>query len=197
MKKVLLVIACALVAISASAQIKIEGGVNLGGYNKGTLKGFSGSAGFFVNALYDIKLGDNGQEYFFLETGVGFLANNIKDNKNSSIINTSWVQIPVLFGSDFSLGNGYLTAALGVYYGRGVSGKIKNGGASMDIMNNSTSVTNIFAKNDLGFAFKFGYTFNSGIGILAGYEHGLLNLGANGGDIKSYVLNLGVSYKFF
>ena len=190
MKKVFLVIACALVAISASAQFKIEAGAGLGGYSK--MSGFTNGAGFFANALYDIDLGASGNENYFLETGVGFLANNIKDNSNGSKVNTSWIKIPVLFGSDFVAGNGYLTAAIGLYYARGIAGSISNGGVSLNVMGD------IFKQNDFGFEGKLGYTFSKGFGLFVSYEHGLANIAAQANsEAKTNVLSFGLSYKFF
>ena len=196
MKKLILAFACALVAISASAQFKVEAGGNIGGYSKDS--GFNESLGYFANALYDINIGDIDREHFFIETGIGFLANNIQDSDNSSLVNTSWIKVPVLIGSDYSIGGGYLTAAAGIYYGRGVSGKIENSGVSLDIMNNDIEEINIFKKNDFGLEGKAGYTLHMGLGFFLAYQYGLLNVAAQShSEATTDVVSLGISYKFF
>ena len=196
MKKTILTLVCVLAGISASAQFKIEAGGNFGGYNK--MEELSGYFGYFANVLYDINVGSSDNENYFIETGVGYLTNNISDSDNNSLASTTWVKIPVLFGSDFCIGKGYLTASAGLYYARGISGKIENSGVSLDIMNNEVSAINIFGKNDFGVEGKAGYTFGMGLGIFLGYQYGLLNLAAqSGSQATSDILFFGISYKLF
>lgn len=195
MKKVLLTIACAIIAISASAQLKVEAGVNIGGFSK--MSGFNSAPGFFINGLYDIPVGSSSSEAFYIETGLGFLMNNVKDQDNGSGVKTSWLKVPVLFGSDHQIGNGNIIAALGVYYAYGLSGKIDNSGIALDIMHNSTEAVNVFKQHDFGVECKAGYAFGMGLGVFIDYQLGLANIAAQPhSDAKSDIFALGLNFKF-
>lgn len=195
MKKVLLTIACAVIAISASAQIKVEAGAAFGGFNK--MSGFSSAPGFFINGLYDIGIGSRDRENVYIETGIGYLMNAVKDDSNGSNCKTSWLKVPVLLGSDFHAGNGELNAAVGLYYAYGLAGKIDNSGVALDIMHNSTEAVNIFKPHDFGFEAKVGYTFGMGVGIFVDYVTGLANIAAQSySDAKTNVFGIGVNFKF-
>lgn len=195
MKKVFLTIVCAAIAVSASAQLKIEAGVDFGGFNK--MSGFNTAPGFFVNGLYDIPVGSRDREAFYVETGIGFLMNNVEDSSNGSGVKTSWLKVPVLFGSDYQIGKGALTAAVGVYYAYGLAGKIDNSGVALDIMHNGTEAINIFKPHDFGVEAKAGYTFGMGLGIFVDYQLGIANIAAQSySDAKTDIFGIGLNFKF-
>lgn len=196
MKKLFIVLAAALIAFSANAQLRVEGGLSLGGYNKND--NFNAKAGFVGRVLYDFSVGASASgEEFFLSVGAGYLMNNSQVKNDSGNCITNWLQVPVTFGSFYKLGSGSLYGALGVYYAYCLSGKVTNNGNSINIVSNDISSVNVFKRNDFGYMAQFGYVFPMNLGIYFGYNGGFLNIAAqSNSNAKNSIIEIGVLYKF-
>lgn len=196
MKKIVIILAAAMIAVGASAQVRLEGALSLGNYNKSS--DFNSKAGFIGRVLYDFSLGNSASnEAFFLSTGAGFVMNNTQPKGNDGNFTCNWLQVPVTFGSFYPVGTGNLYASLGLYYAYALSGKITNGGVSMDVLRNSTSAINVIKPHDFGGMVQIGYVLPINIGLYVGYNRGFINIAAqDDSEAKNKILEFGLLYKF-
>lgn len=199
MKKIILTIAIALAAaFSANAQLRIEGALTLGNYEKPdgfssiVSQGFDPAASFAARAFYDYNLNVNGLDGLMLSAGAGVLSNTIADKNNSSKFNTTWIQVPVTVGEYYQFGAGALYAAVGLYYGYCISGKVYNSTVSIDAKDG------LIKSNDFGYIAQVGYALPMNLGIYCGYTNSLINIADLGGsgNMRNKVFEIGLFYKF-
>lgn len=197
MKKLFIVLAAALISVSALAQVRIEGALSFGGYNK--TDEFKSKAGFAGRVFYDFSIGTNpAGEDFFIAAGAGYMMNNVAvKNTSDGKFTCHWLQVPVMFGSYYPLGAGNLYGALGVYYAYGLSGKTSGSGVSLEVIHNETSAVNILKANDFGYIGQIGYVLPMGIGAYFGYEGGFINIASQpSSEAKNRLIEIGLLYKF-
>lgn len=197
MKKLFVVIAAALVAISASAQVRLEGSLSLGGYNKNS--GFNSKVGFNGRVLYDFGIGSSASgEDFMISVGAGLLMNNTSTKgTNSGNFNCNWLQVPVTVGSFYPIGKCNLYAAVGVYYAYAISGKVISNSASLDVIRNEASSLNIIKPHDFGWLAQIGIALPCKLGFYIGYNRGFLNIAAQpDSEARNSIGEVGLLYKF-
>ena len=174
MKRLNLTIAALALTISLAAQVRIDAGMSIGGYN-GTTLNYSARTGFTGGVYYDFKyssFGDsNSGEY--LSAGLQFTQTNYDSNQMEG--STSWLQLPVLTRTKCGLSeNLYLYADAGMFGGYA--------------LNNKTTMTWSYdgrlVETDLSDCvrnFNFGIIGGVGLGyrsfsILVQWQRGVLNL---------------------
>lgn len=185
----------AIICVTASAQFKVETGINWGGYIPNT--SYRGTVGTFARGLYDFRLGsDVVNDHLYIETGVGYLLNRARNAVDDGMLNAHWLQVPVLFGTDRSTDGGGLFADFGVYYGYCVSAlddgydvRVKKGKSDYD------KYVRFYKPHDFGIIGHIGYRFEMGLGIGLTYQYGLLDLHVNS-KMNTSVLALSLSWRF-
>lgn len=195
MKKIILTIAIALAAaFSANAQLRVEGALTLGNYVKPdgfsiVDNGFIPASSYAARVFYDYDLHTNG---LMLSAGAGILSNTIADKDNESKFNTTWLQVPVTIGEYYQLGRGSLYAAVGLYYGYCLSGKVYNSTISIDAKDG------LLKSHDFGYLAQVGYALPMNLGIYCGYSSSIINIADldGNGNMKNKVFEIGLFYKF-
>ncbi|MCQ2157968.1 MAG: transporter [Bacteroidales bacterium] len=183
MKKLFIISAALLIAVTASAQLKIEAAGNFGGLSNSASsnnpsssfsKAMKSGFGFSGGLMYDINLLNN---VLFLEPGVKYILNNMTIKDINEKMQTQWIQVPLSVG--YGSSNGGFEAFLGLYYGRALKQDFE------------------FNKNDFGFNAKIGYAFPVGLGIFFSYERGFLDLSqVSGYRAFNNLANFGLYFKF-
>ena len=185
MKKLFTIAVALFIAVSASAQLKIEVGGNYGGFSNNAnswnpagsfLSSVKSDFGFSGGIMYDINLLNN---ILFLEPGVNYVMNNITIKDLNEKMKTQWIQIPLSVGYSSNVGFGSIDAFLGLYYGRAV----KQDGD--------------FSNNDFGVNAEFGYALPAGLGLFVNYKRGFLDLSKTSGyRAFSKLVSFGLYFKF-
>lgn len=186
MKKLILVIAISLAALSANAQLKLEVAGNYGGYTNNkqafivTDKYYSSGIGFNGGVLFDIPITED--KNFYFEPGVYYLMSNISYKGTNNRYKTHWVQVPLSLGVDLPLGPIAIICGGGLYYGRAVSG---------------ANLGNVMLKkNDFGFLLKAGLGLTKHVGLFVAYNRGLIDISDTPGTIaRSTALRFGLWVK--
>lgn len=191
MKKIILTIAVVFATVfSANAQLKIQGGMTLGGYAKND--NFTAAPSFMARAMYDFDLGGA-----CIGIGAGFLSNNSKVLNDNGNFVTSWIQIPVAVSYYYQLGKGSFYSSAGLYYGRALSGKVKSGSTTLEVINNEIAAINIIKPNDFGYLAQVGYITPINLGIYVGYNGGFLNIAAqSSSSARNSIAEIGLMYRF-
>ena len=107
-------------------------------------------------------------------------------------------EIPVYALGQWNCGNGRVYAGIGPYAALGFSAKYDNNDFDLYEEIGSTDKSTL-RRFDFGFGATFGYEFNNGIQINAGYKIGVLNAMDTGSDDASMLpqaISLGVGYRF-
>ncbi len=191
-----------MAVMSASAQFRLEAGLTLGAYTKMSSE-MSPKAGFYANALYDIKVTESASTAEYIEVGVGFYQNNV-DVKSQLYVGskigdatTNWLNVPVVSRTSIRAGIGTFDVCLGFYYAYGISGKINADNVSLDVMKEDNGYR-IFNSHDFGLVYGLGYTFDFGLGIQVGSQRGIVNIanGDAGLSARSRIWKVGACYFF-
>lgn len=185
MKKLFTIVATLFIAVSASAQLKIEVGGNYGGFSNNAssrnpansfLRAVKSDFGFTGGVMYDINLLNN---VLFLEPGVNYVMNNVIIKDINEKMQTQWIQIPLSVGYSTNVGFGSFDAFIGLYYGRAV----KQDGD--------------FNENDFGFTAKAGYALPMGLGLFINYKRGFIDLSKTSGyRAFSNLVSFGLYFRF-
>jgi hypothetical protein len=219
MKKIFtLLLASSFILSNADAQTKfnVKAGVNRSGWSGDEISNFnnllefadgyvntSNKTGFYAGVSAEIPLSNS----FALEGGLGYslkgysLKGNIAADKleflgagASANLNSHYIDMPVYLKAN--IGEGFH-----VYAGPQVSYLLKNdlrvkaGALGFNLFNQNYDVTDQFNKVDVALSGGVGYTFNNGVTINAGYDHGLSRLDKNG-NMNAYNRNVKVGLGF-
>jgi hypothetical protein len=219
MKKIFtLLLASSFILSNADAQTKfnVKAGVNRSGWSGDAISNFnnllefadgyvntSNKTGFYAGVSAEIPLSNS----FALEGGLGYslkgysLKGNIAADKleflgagASANLNSHYIDMPVYLKAN--IGEGFH-----VYAGPQVSYLLKNdlrvkaGALGFNLFNQNYDVTDQFNKVDVALSGGVGYTFNNGVTINAGYDHGLSRLDKNG-NMNAYNRNVKVGLGF-
>lgn len=178
MKKVLCFVISALVALSASSQIRIEAGTSIGGF-RGTTGNYSETAGITAGAFYDF--GFQGNPYEFLAIGLQYTENGYESSGMDGKV--SWVQLPIESRSKIAISdNLFLYVDAGLFFGYALS-------RSANVYWKYDSTPVVTDISDSVRKFNFGTTAGVGLGIgrisfRFNWQRGFLNLmGPTPGDV--------------
>ena len=194
MKKLILVIASALVTFVASAQIRfgVKGGVNIANISySGTesqppfqsITGYNGGAFIVLPLTSKFSLQP---EVVYSTQGTSFNSQNMEVK-----VNYNYLNIPILFKYHHASG---LFAETGPQFGYLISAKDISGDLSGDIKSSTQS-------SDFSWVFGLGYKIPIiNIGVDARYNLGLTNIdkdaSAGAGTLKNSVFQFGLFYIF-
>ena len=180
MKKIIFLALIALMALPASAQIRIEAGTSIGGF-RGTPTNYRAKAGITASVFYDIGFNDLPHE--FLAVGLQYTENGYEASGMDGKV--SWIQLPVESHTRIELADRFpLFVDAGLFFGFALSRKT-NVYWKYD---SSPVVTDI---SDSIRRFNFGTTVGIGLGldrfsIRVNWQRGFLNLmGPTPGDVFS------------
>lgn len=211
MKKILLVLVCAICTLTASAQYAsdasgsffsteksdqpvtfgIRGGVNFAKISQSS-DGYSLSTknytGFNVGVSVDIPM----MQSLYLQSGLYYTVKGAKIEEMDC--NPSYLEIPVLASYRYNFTDAVqLQINVGPYFAYGIGGKWKDAedDTEGDFFDDSTK------KFDAGLAFGGGITF-SHIYVGLNYDLGLMNIMKDSGDAsaKNRSLSINVGYNF-
>ena len=179
MKKILCLAVFALMALSASAQIRIEAGTSIGGF-RGTPLENKAKAGITAGAFYDI--GFQGNPYESLAVGLQYTENGYEAKGMDGKV--SWLQLPVESHTKIALNDNFsLLVDAGVFIGYALKRS-----TNVYWTDSTPVVTDI---SDSVRKFNFGGSFGLGMGLgkfnfRINWQRGLLNLmGPTPGDVYS------------
>lgn len=165
----------------------------------------SGRTGFHAGGFANIPLGSG----FSIEPGVyysqkGFtMKGDLQLNKMEFLgakataqVQSHYIDIPVLVKAEIVKG-------LEVYAGPQVSILAKNnlrlqaGALGFNVLNRNVDISDNFNTTDVAIAGGLSYTFDNGLSINGGYDHGLSRLDKNG-QFNAYNRNfkVGIGFKF-
>lgn len=190
-KLVLCAILLAATAVTAVAQEKATFGVRAGMNISNLSVKLDGES-----VTSDSRIGYNlGFSYqlpvvskLFLETGLNLSTRGAKVNggftgetEDSDLkINMLYVQLPVAISWHFDLNKVSLQPFVGVYYGLGVSGKMKAGDQKMDLFKEIKIEEDVepqmLKRSDFGVRFGVGAAFCQKYYVSVGYDLGMSNL---------------------
>ena len=180
MKKIICLTLVALMALSASAQIRIEAGTSIGGF-RGTQLEYKAKAGITAGAFYDI--GFQGNPYEFLAVGLQYTENGYEAKGMDGKV--SWIQLPIESRTKIALNDKLsLIIDAGAFFGYA----LKRSTNVYWKYDSSPVVTDI---SDSVRKFNFGGSFGLGMGLgkfnfRINWQRGLLNLmGPTPGDVYS------------
>lgn len=222
MKKLFVVIICAIMALSVSAQRassssssffsteKAESGVRFGiraGLNLSTLSLVEDNhtyttdsrAAWHVGAIVDIPL----MQSLYVQSGLYFMNKGGKETEEEDYKVTyspMYLEIPVLASYRYDFGStAQLQINVGPYFAYGVGGKVKmehDGEEESDDFFHEDSAK----KFDCGLQFGAGVTFASHYYLGFAYDLGLSNIAKNSGDSdgkiknRSWMISLGYTF---
>ncbi|TCN70712.1 porin family protein [Acetobacteroides hydrogenigenes] len=206
MKKVFLVVAIALAAVAANAQVKFGPKVGL---NFSTMSskggGFSADAkmrtGYQIGMVFQGDIAPN----VFVQPSILFSSKGSKyDNGLIEKVVANYIDVPVNFGYRINLGGANLNLLAGPYFAYGVGGKVTS---TLDVILGKITVEedikwgsdkdkDHFKPFDMGINLGGGVEFNS-FQVSLQYGFGLLNINPNS-DItnKNGVLSLSAAFLF-
>lgn len=205
MKKLALVLVCALVAHVGFAQITIDPQVGLNFAKERTVVGdddatqSDAAVGFSGGVGVNIPLNSNG---LYLKPGLYYqkLGGETKDAGVTTTVNLHYLSVPANLGYRYQIGNaGSIFAEAGPYAGYAIDGNTEiEGGADGDVkedisFGDETDEVNRF---DWGFDFGIGYETPWGVYVKGGYNLGLGNL-SNVEDVTATNRNwnVGIGYR--
>lgn len=204
MKKILLLVCCAFIGMSATAQNEAYWGVRAGYTNSkikaaasGESMSYGSKSGFQLGVSYNLPL--MRKTPLYLETGLYYTSrgtnNFVMFDSNVEYgamgnIRTSYLQLPVLLSYHFKIGKSFsIQPYAGVYYALGISGKMKNA-YSIEVRNGGEDIqpvddvkvfkkdednNQLFKRSDFGLRFGVGFTMKQ-MYLGAGYDLGLTNI---------------------
>ena len=170
-------------------------------------------ASLYIGGIVDLPIGDT----WSIQPGITFVGKGNQVNQvapNSSNVLTTekytpfYIEIPVNLIAKFRVNIGQIFAGAGPYYAYGILGEytppaptaeglkagITTGGPSTNVFTSSGSKD--LSRTDWGFNFLLGFQLNTGMGILAGYNLGLINIDASSSSKKNSAISIGLSYLF-
>lgn len=187
MKKVVLLLSSAVLALSSFAQ-KDDKTLTFGvkaGLNMASISGTGSSdaesiIGFNVGGFANYKLSDN----LSLQPELFYSAEGAKSKSASVTTNLGFINLPVLV--KYSFGESKFSAFAGPQLGFLLSAKA--GDTDIKDMINGTNFSGVFGT---------GYQFTSNLGVNLRYQLGLSNLSkVDGFESKSNVFGISVGYSF-
>ena len=221
MKKIftlLLVSAFVYTNVDAQTKFNVKAGINRSGWQGDAVNNFnnllefadgyintSTKTGFYAGVSAEIPLSNA----FALEGGLGYslkgysMKGNIAADKLDFLgagatanLNSHYIDMPVYLKAN-------ITEGLHVFAGPQVSYLVKNdlrvraGAMGFNLFNQKYDVTDQFNKVDVALSGGLGYTFNNGLTLQAGYDHGLSRIDKNG-NMNAYNRNVkvGVGFRF-
>lgn len=212
MKKILLILAAALMAASASAQrhekniMGVRAGLNVASY---TASAGSVSISSNSRAAWHIAFSDqillSERLPFYLETGMGVssrggIFDTMYDDLDSDDVwmtaRPLYLQIPVLVNYHFNIKDVVtIQPFAGLYYGLGICGKLKDKYSGMKV--NAFSDEGGLKRSDLGVRLGAGVVWNR-IYFGLGYDIGCLNVMKEdiGATLRNNCFTLSVGYNF-
>lgn len=161
--------------------------------------------GFYAGGFADIPLSGS----FSIEPGVYYsqkgyqIKGDLKMDKLDMIganatatLQSHYIDMPVLLKAEVAKG-------LRIYAGPQVSYLVKDnlnlraGALGFDLLNTNMDVTDQFRKVDMSLVGGVGYTFENGLSIEAGYDHGLSRVDKNS-NFKSFnrTFKVGLGFRF-
>lgn len=211
MKKILLILAAALMTVPASAQryekniMGVRAGLNVASY---TASAGSVSISSDSRAAWHIAFSDqillSERLPFYLETGLGVSSRGGKfagvdfdtDEAASVSARPLYLQIPVLVNYHFNIKDVVtIQPFAGLYYGLGICGKLKETSSGMKV--NAFSDEGGLKRSDLGVRLGAGVVWNR-IYFGLGYDIGCLNVMKEdiGATLRNNCFTLSVGYNF-
>lgn len=191
MKKILFTLALLLAAaFSANAQLKVEAGVGFADYRNNNA--FNPRVGFNGGVLYDWSVGSSGVEDMYMEFGLRYAMKNVcLRNDKSATYDLSWLEVPIIFGSDWNFTSSFgLYAGAGLYYGFDLTQKI--GGTNV-----LDTIYQISKRHDFGWCIDLGLRFARHFGIGLNLTSGFLDIAAlPDATIRTSNFAILASYKF-
>lgn len=217
-KLVLCAILLAATAVTAVAQEKatfgVRAGMNISNLSiqiDGESVDLDSRIGYNLGFSYQLPVVSK----LFLETGLNLSTRGAKvgsdnplfegDGQETVKFNMLYVQLPVAISWHFDLNKVSLQPFVGVYYGLGVSGKMKQGDQKMDLFKETTIDEDVepqmFKRSDFGVRFGVGAAFCRKYYVSVGYDLGMCNLVkdkemASEGKFKNGNLFISVGYNF-
>lgn len=199
-KKLLITFVFILAVLPASAQLlpfslEVRGGLNRSEPSVKHGDNIKEVFSYRADAVLDFKMGLG----LFTRTGLTLTEKNAKSSyrdeyeSESEKIKAQYLQIPAMVGYKLGIPMvGSVNVAGGMYFGYGIGGKSNYSNKEYDqngdiIDSDSGKINtfgNVYKRFDTGLAVSAGVEF-SRITFNVGYEHGLLNVAKNDGNIKN------------
>ncbi|MCQ2150989.1 MAG: PorT family protein [Bacteroidales bacterium] len=179
MKKILCLALFALMALSASAQIRIEAGTSIGGFKGTSSLEYKAKAGITAGAFYDI--GFQGNPYEFLAVGLQYTENGYEAKGMDGKV--SWIQLPVESRTKIAMNNNIsLLVDAGVFFGYALK-RSANVYWTYDSTPVVTDISDSVRKFNLGGSFGLGLGLGK-FSLRFNWQRGILNLmGPTPGDV--------------
>jgi opacity protein-like surface antigen len=216
MKKYFLTIALVAMAVSVSAQIKLDGivGLNLANQTESNgSKSISGDSkiGLKLGVIGDYSLND----YFSLQAGLVFSQKGVKESESDtysgqtyeyeSKTTLNYLQIPINAAGRYKINDDILVFGLaGPYLAFALSGKAKYTESSGGQSRSESESIKFGSSDDKMNGFDYGLTLGAGVeyklfSLRLEYDLGLGNLYNGSGDesLKNRNFGISVGYSFF
>ena len=157
-----------------------------------------------VNA--ELSLADD----FYVQPGLLFSTKGTKFKGSNSVLNLSYIEVPLNFLYKPVLGNGKLLLGVGPYFAFGIGGKLKptNGNDASVVFENEVDVLQISSGRyyrgfDAGGNLLFGYEVNNNLSVQLNAQLGMLNISPeikgvsnNNINLKNTGFGLSFGYRF-
>lgn len=192
-KKLLIAVLFLFITVPSFAQLlpfslEVRGGINR---SEASIKHIDtkNRISYRADAVLDFKMGLG----VFTRTGLTLTEKNTKIDipATEAKITARYLEVPAMLGYKLSIPMvGSVNAAGGMYFGYGVGGKTKVDGEK------ENTFSDVYKKFDTGLAVSAGVEIRRTT-LNVGYEHGLLNVGKHGMDVKNRSVYATLGFRIF
>ncbi|MFT3904229.1 MAG: outer membrane beta-barrel protein [Niabella sp.] len=194
MKKGLLILAAVTsITVAANAQkgLGVQAGVNFSNIvGKNASDDLKMKAGFQAGVNYDIAIGDE----FYVQPAVNYIQYGAKsDGLINATLKHNYIQVPITFQYQPTVGTGNLLLGVGPYVGFGVGDvKAESGGKTISGSFKDAGYNTV----DAGAKFNVGYKLSNGVYAALNADLGLTDLHKDIEKTRNAAFGVSVGFKF-